>query len=322
MDTYLERYTDYLKNVKNMAKNSLAAYRRDISEFHHYLREQGISRPEEISGADISSYAFALKNSGRAVSTVQRKLASVRSYCAFLTTEGVFGENPANNIRTPRMEKKEIEYLSIEEVEALLSAPDDSVKGIRDRAILEMMYGTGIRVTEIASLKMEDVNFRIGFITCTGEFGKARIIPLGRPCREALERYLDESRPRLIEAHLKRKAEQRAAEDESGTAEPGGGEERRISHQEYIFMNFHGERLTRQGLWKIVRACAKQAGIEKKLTPQILRNSFAVHMVQNGADIKSIQELMGYEDATTAQIYLAVTKNRIKEVYDRTHPRA
>ena len=187
MESYMERYTDYLKNVKNMAKNSLTAYKRDIQEFYRYLDEHGIVRPEEISGADISSYAFALKSSGRAVSTVHRKLASVRSYCEFLTSEGIFDENPAKNIRTPRMEKKQIEYLTIEEVEAILSAPDESVKGIRDRAILEMMYGTGIRVTEISSLKMSDVNFRIGFITCTGEYGKARIIPLGRPCRVALE---------------------------------------------------------------------------------------------------------------------------------------
>lgn len=319
MDTYLELYTDYLKNVKNMAKNSLAAYRRDIAEFHRFLSARGIHCVEEISGADISAYAFELKNSGRAASTVHRKMASVRSYCLYLTGEGILDENPAKNIKPPRMEKKEIEYLSIEEVEAILNAPDDSVKGIRDRAILEMMYGTGIRVTEISSLRMSDVNFRIGFITCTGEYGKARIIPLGRPCKEALERYLDESRPKLMESYLRRRAEQKISDTENAAEKDGEGKE---SPQEYIFMNYHGERLTRQGLWKIVRTYASAAGVEKKLTPQILRNSFAVHMVQNGADLKSIQELMGYEDAATAQIYLSVTKNRIKEVYDKTHPRA
>lgn len=319
MDTYLEMYTDYLKNVKNMAKNSLSAYRRDIADFHRYLSSRGIGCAEEISGADISSYAFELKNSGRAASTVHRKMASVRSYCLYLTGEGILEENPARNIRPPRMEKKEIEYLSIQEVEAILNAPDDSVKGLRDRAILEMMYGTGIRVTEISSLRMSDVNFRIGFITCTGEYGKARIIPLGRPCREALERYLDESRPKLLESYLRRRAEQEMSGTESADDRDAG---RKESPQEYIFMNYHGERLTRQGLWKIVRTYAKEAGVEKRLTPQILRNSFAVHMVQNGADLKSIQELMGYEDAATAQIYLTVTKNRIKEVYDKTHPRA
>lgn len=188
--------------------------------------------PEEISGADISSYAFELKNSGRAASTVHRKMASVRSYCLYLTGEGILEENPARNIRPPRMEKKEIEYLSIQEVEAILNAPDDSVKGLRDRAILEMMYGTGIRVTEISSLRMSDVNFRIGFITCTGEYGKARIIPLGRPCREALERYLDESRPKLLESYLRRRAEQEMSGTESADDRDAG--QKRISAGVYL----------------------------------------------------------------------------------------
>lgn len=309
MDTYLELYADYLKNTKNMAGNSIAAYRRDVAEFHRHLGEKGIRSPEEISNADIVSYVFSLKNGGRAASTVQRKMASIRSYCSFLYSEGILEQNPARDLKTPRIEKKELEYLTIEEVEAILAAPDDSVKGLRDRAILEMMYGTGIRVTEISSLRMSDINFRIGFITCTGEYGKARIIPLGRPCREALERYIDESRPALIESYLKNRA---GAEPEASSESP----------QEYLFMNYHGEKLTRQGLWKIIGTYAQKAGIDKKLTPQMLRNSFAVHMVQNGADIKSIQELMGFEDSATAQIYLTVAKNRIKEVYDRTHPRA
>lgn len=383
MDTYLELYVDYLKNTKNMAANSLSAYRRDIAEFHRHLEGKGIHSPEEISNADVVSYIFSLKNSGRAASTVHRKMASVRSYCGFLSSEGILEQNPARDLKTPRMEKKELEYLTIEEVEAILAAPDDSVKGLRDRAILEMMYGTGIRVTEIASLRMSDINFRIGFITCTGEYGKARIIPLGRPCREALERYIDESRPKLIEIYLKHrshsdseenaedggedrsehagtataegeadsgrqeKKEPSAAEGEAGSGRQGkretkaseggagsGQHEKKEtkavrkrpketeSPQEYLFMNYHGEKLTRQGLWKIIGKYAQKAGIDKKLTPQMLRNSFAVHMVQNGADIKSIQELMGFEDAATAQIYLTVAKNRIKEVYDKTHPRA
>lgn len=312
MEVYLDRYADYLKKSKNMAENSLAAYRRDISEFHAHLAASGVNRPEDISNADIVSYVFSLKKGGRAASTVNRKMASVRSYCSFLCAEGILNENPARGIKPPRMERKELEYLTIEEVDRILSAPDQSVKGLRDRSILEILYGTGIRVTEISSLRLSDVNFRIGFITCTGEFGKARIIPLGRPCREALERYIDESRPKLVENYF-RSCSSRLSEAE-------GDEE--LQQPEYLFMNYHGQKLTRQGLWKIVRTYAEKAGISKKLTPQILRNSFAVHMVQNGADLKSIQELMGYEDAATTQIYLTVSKNRIKEVYDRTHPRA
>ncbi len=313
MNTFLKSYMEYLKNTKNMADNSLDAYRRDIIEFYRHLNRNGISEAKDISRGEVTSYLSGLKSEGRAVSTVNRKMASVRSYCAYLTMAGIVSENPAKNIKAPRMEKKTLDYLSIEEVEAILSAPDDTVKGIRDRAILEMMYGTGIRVTEISSLRMSDVNFRIGFITCTGEFGKARIIPLGRPCREALERYLDEARPKLVEYYMRRRSEEDTEQTEEQDAR---------SPQEFVFMNHHGQQLTRQGLWKIVRTYADRAGIERKLTPQILRNSFAAHMVQNGADIKSIQELMGFEDAATVQIYLSVTKNRIKEVYDRTHPRA
>ncbi len=309
-DSYLDRYTEYLKNTKRMAENSYNAYRRDVSEFQKHLENSGVKRPEDITNTDVVSYILSLRKSGRAPSTVNRKIASLRSYCSFLCEEGILSDNPAREVRVPHMEQKELEYLTVEEVERILSAPDQSVKGIRDRSILEIMYGTGIRVTEIAGLCMEDVNFRIGFITCSGEYGKARIIPLGRPCRKALERYVDEARPKLIESYRKR---QRAFQADHAAVE---------TDPQYLFMNYHGQKLTRQGLWKIVRTYADKAGIQGKLTPQILRNSFAAHMVQNGADLKSIQELMGYEDAAAAQIYLSVSRNRIKEVYDRTHPRA
>jgi integrase/recombinase XerD len=241
-----------------------------------------------------------LRDDGRTGSTINRKMASLRSYTSFLCREGVLDTDPTAYVKPPKVEKKNLEYLTVEEVEAILAAPDDSIKGIRDRAILELMYGTGIRVTEVTELRMSDVNFRIGFITCSGEYGRARIIPLGKPCRLALEEYVEKSRSVLTESH----------NDDEEAAE------------QYVFVNYHGDKLTRQGLWKIVKNYAQKAGIEKQLTPQILRNSFAAHMIQNGADLKSIQELMGYEDLTTAQVFLSVAKNRIKEVYDRTHPRA
>ena len=321
MDTYIDLYIQSLENGSK-SKNTLEAYRRDIKEFHRFLREKNIENISEITNTDVVSFIMKLRNEGRTGSTINRKMASIRSYASFLCREKVLDVNPALDIKPPKVEKKDVDYLTIEEVEAILAAPDDSVKGIRDRAILELMYGTGIRVTEVTELRMSDVNFRIGFITCSGEFGKARIIPLGRPCRSALEDYLDKSRPALIESHYNA---QRHAKDKSEQLK------KIIDHQgvphmeeavDYVFVNYHGEKLTRQGLWKIVRTYAGKAGIDRQLTPQVLRNSFAVHMIQNGADLKSIQELMGYEDVTTAQIFLSVTKNRIKEVYDRTHPRA
>ena len=302
MDTFIDLYINHLEEEGRKAKNTLDAYRRDVREFHRHIASNGVKAVTEITNADIVSFMMKLKNEGRTGSTVNRKMASVRSYCSFLYKEGVLGNNPADDIKPPHIERKDVEYLTIEEVEAILDAPDDSVKGLRDKAILEMMYGTGIRVSEITEVKLSDINFRIGFITCSGEYGKARIIPLGRPCRMALEQYVDRARNELVS---------------DISASDGSADD-----NQYLFVNYHGDKLTRQGLWKIVKVYAEKAGVSKKLTPQILRNSFAVHMVQNGADLKSIQELMGYEDITTAQIYLSVTKNRIKEVYDKTHPRA
>jgi integrase/recombinase XerD len=199
-------------------------------------------------------------------------------------------------IKSPKIARKEIEYLTIEEVENLLAQPDKSDIGLRDTAILEVLYATGLRVSEAISANVDDVNLRMGFITCDGTHGKARIIPLGRPSRAALETYIYDDRNKLLRG-----------KDPS---------------QKALFLNYYGERLTRQALWKILKGYAVAAGIKKKITPQILRNSFAVHMVQNGADLRSLQELMGHEDLSSTQVYLSVARNRIKDVYDNTHPRA
>lgn len=295
MEEYLALYGDYLKNNKNKSENTVSAYRRDAQEFTRFLEEREIPLPDGITRETVSGYVDDLWKKGRSRSTMNRKLSSVRSFLAFLYEEGVIPEVLSDNVRAPKIEKKEVEFLTIGEMERLLEYPDDSVKGVRDRAILELMYGTGARVSEVIELLVDMINLRIGYFTCSGEHGKARIIPLGRLCRQALDRYLQESRPMLL------------------------GERKDDGH---LFVNFRGEKLTRQGLWKIVSSCAEGAGIRKNVTPQILRNSFAVHMLQNGADLKSLQELMGFEDPSALQGYLAATKNRIKEVFDRTHPRA
>ncbi|MBR5001683.1 MAG: tyrosine-type recombinase/integrase [Firmicutes bacterium] len=226
---------------------------------------------------------------------MNRKLAAVRGYYSFFIKKGWISVNPADNIKSPKVKRKQIEFLTVEEVEHLLEQPDKSLKGVRDQALLELLYAAGLRVTEAANANVTDLNLRIGFITCSGEHGKARIVPLGRPSREAIEAYVYDVRPQLLKD-----------KDDDGA----------------LFLNTNGSRLTRQGVWKILKEYAQKAGLENRLSPQTLRNSFAVHMVQNGADLKSIQELMGHEDLAATQIYLTVTKNRIKEVYDRTHPRA
>ncbi len=296
MNRFINDFINYLSSEKKMAKNSLEAYKRDVREFSKMIEEKQNLSLNEASNTEVVAYLLKLKNQGKSAATVNRKVASLRAFYNFMMIQENIKENPTTNIRSPKIERKTIEYLTIEEIENLLSKPDQSIKGMRDRAILELLYATGIRVSEIVEMNLEDVNLRMGFVTCTGEHGKARIIPMGRPSRAAVEEYIYEVRPKLIRN-----------EDNTENA---------------LFVNYAGNRLTRQGLWKLLKEYAKLAGIENKLTPQTLRNSFAVHMIQNGADLKSLQELMGHEDISATQIYLSVSKNRIKEVYDKTHPRA
>jgi integrase/recombinase XerD len=298
------RFKDYLENIKGLSQNSVSAYLRDLPEFLRFLTEKGIHDLDSASKSDIAAWLLKLKKDGMSAATVNRKLASVRAYYKFMTETGRLSLDPTTGIRSPRIERKEIEYLTIEEVNRLLTVPSDSDIGCRDLAILEMLYATGLRVTELMFANIDDINLRMGFVSCSGAHGKARIIPLGRPARAALEKYIYDIRP-----HFRRSS--------NGNGNGNG------SHDDgALFLNYYGERITRQALWKIIKNYSEKAGIDKSLTPQVLRNSFAVHMIQNGADLKSIQELMGHEDPIATQVYLSVSKNRIKDVYDSAHPRA
>lgn len=292
---HVRKYAEYLQKEKRKSKNTIDAYVGDLKEFQSFLEERSV-KLETAANTDVVGFLLKLKEDGRSAATVNRKIASVRLFYKYLEESGLISSNPATDIKSSHVEKKTIEYLTIEEVDRLLAMPDDSLKGKRDKAILEVLYATGIRVSELVNIKVTDVNMRMGFISVTGDVGMARIVPLGRPARAALEEYIYNVRKGLVR-----------------------DEDRK---QEALFVNYHGKQLTRQGLWKIIKEYAAKADIENKITPQTLRHSFAVHMVQNGADLKSLQELLGHEDISATQIYLTVTKNRIKDVYDRTHPRA
>ena len=285
----------YLKEEKKAAENTSSAYVRDVMQFEEFLAQRGVEDSMEASNADVVAFLMDLKVKGSSKSTVNRKLASVRTYYAFLQKKMNLENNPADNIKSPKIEKKAMEYLLPEDIDKLMDLPDDTDKGIRDKAILELLYATGIRATELIDMDIADINIRMGFVTCEGENIRARIIPVGRMARNAVERYVNESRSRLT----------RNNEDEK-----------------HLFVNFQGKPFTRQGLWKVLKEYGESAGFSINLTPQVLRNSFAIHMLQNGADLKSLQELMGHEDISATQVYLAFTKNRIKDVYDRSHPRA
>jgi integrase/recombinase XerD len=289
-------FNEYLRAKKKLAACSADAYTRDVGEFAAFLLERGAAILTRAGRADVAAYLLHLKHGGRSASTVNRKMASIRAFYRFMLSEGYCAENPAAEMKSPKIAKKDIEYLTLEEVEKLLAQPNRSIKGIRDSAILELLYATGLRVSEAIEANTEHVNLHIGFVTCTGEHGKARIVPLGRPARAALEEYIFDGRAKLLRG--------------------------RMDKDKALFLNYSGGRMTRQGMWKLIREYAAAAGIESKITPQILRNSFAVHMVQNGADLKSLQELLGHEDPAATQVYLSVSKNRIKDVYDGAHPRA
>ena len=291
-------FITYLKEEKKSSDNTCEAYMRDIKAFGEFLQRRGIVALEKAGSNDVAAYMMELKNSGKSKATINRKLSSIRTYYKFLIKKGMMKENPTEDIKSPRIERRELDYLTIEEVETLLLAPDESIKGIRDRAILEVLYATGIRVSEIMELRLKDINLRMGFLTLNGAHGRARIVPMGSMARRALDHYILSSRPALMK---------------DGTPD---------DPESVLFVNYLGEAFSRQGFWKLMKQYGRQVGLEDRLTPHILRTSFAVHMVQNGADLKSLQELMGHEDIMATRIYLSVTKNRIKDVYDKTHPRA
>lgn len=292
---YTDRFIDYLKSDKKASANTIEAYRRDIAAFVKYMESIGVADPAAAVSTDITGYMLKLRAGGKTASTINRKMASLRAFYSFLADRGIVRNNPAVELTVPRTEARVLEYLSIEEVEKLLTAPNETMTGLRDRAILEIMYATGMRVNELIQADVADVNTALGFISFDGSHGKARIVPMGRPARHAVDAYIREARPAFVKDR-----------EDCGA----------------LFLNYYGQPLTRQGLWKIISGYGEKAGLETRLTPHILRNSFAVHMIENGADIKSLQELMGHEDITAMQIYMNVIRNRIKDVYDSSHPRA
>lgn len=298
MNEYVNAYLTFLKNKKKSSDNTVEAYVRDLTAFENYLSKRGLKDITAVKQEDIIGFLMEMKKESFSTATITRRLASTRSFYKFMLDENHVIVNPAKDIKAPKVVRGEIEYLTIDEIENLLSLPDESSKGIRDKAIFEVLYGTGIMVSELVELRLKDLNMRMGFITCNGNHGKARIVPLGDFAKDAMKRYLNESRPTFVKA-----------EDEE-------------SDEAALFVNFMGNAFTRQGLWKILNSYGEKADISKKLTLQIIRHSFAVHMIENGADLKTLQELLGHEDISATQVYLQFRKNKIKEVYDRTHPRA
>ncbi len=295
MNILLSKFVDYLANVKELSKNTLDSYKRDISQYISFLDERQIEDIQYTNKTTIITYLLYLQKSGKATSTISRNLASIRSFYQFLLNEKHIDRDPTISLESPKSEKKLPSVLSLKEVELLLTQPDDrNEKGIRDKAMLELLYATGIRVSELVSLNYTDLNLDMGYIKCKHSPTKERVIPIGSIAKKAIERFVNECRISLVR-------------DESEQA---------------LFVNYHGTRLTRQGFWKIIKMYTQKTKIGKRITPHTLRHSFATHLLQNGADLRSVQEMLGHSDISTTQIYTQITKNKIKEVYNRTHPRA
>ena len=293
MEREVQEYISYLHNVKHTSNNTEMSYKRDLLKVCHFMQERGINSATAVKEQDLKAYIHVLEEQKLAAATVSRNIASIKAFILYLFSEGKIQNDAALCLKAPKIEKKMPEILTMGEVSALLEqANGDSPKEIRDKAMLELLYATGIRVTELISLKVSDVNLPMHFIMCRDPH-KERMIPFGTQAHDALERYLGGVRAEMVE-------------DKSS---------------EILFANCSGKPMSRQGFWKLIKFYAKKAGITADITPHTLRHSFAAHLVENGADLKSVQEMLGHSDISTTQIYANMNHNRIREVYAKAHPR-
>ncbi|CQR74079.1 Tyrosine recombinase XerD [Sporomusa ovata DSM 2662] len=295
MESYVNEFINYLAVERGLAQNTLESYGRDLRQYQTFLQNSQLDFLRNSNRDTILSYLNNLQGKGRAVSTISRNLAAIKSFYQYLVRERHLEKDPAVNLESPKLEKKLPKILSIAEVEELLKQPNTiQPTGLRDKAMLELLYATGIRVSELINLNISDVNLDMGYIKCYGKGAKERIVPLGSIAAKCAQEYINKGRPKLV----------------------------RTYEESSLFVNHHGNRLTRQGFWKIIKKYALEANITKDITPHTLRHSFATHLLENGADLRSVQEMLGHADISTTQIYTHVTKNHLKEVYDKTHPRA
>ena len=294
MNTYVKEYTSFMTDIRHKSLNTVESYKRDVTQYISYLDGTGVTDISSTTKTTVLSYLLYLQKEGRASSTVSRTLASLRSYYLFMMQNGVVKSNPTSNLEAPHVEKKIPKILSGEEVELLLEQPKNcDNKGIRDKAMLELLYATGIRVSELINLDVSDVNVPMSFVRCKGG-KKERIIPMGHQAKDALENYINNVRKYMVK-------------DENETA---------------LFVNCSGARLSRQGFWKLIKYYQHIAGIETDITPHTLRHSFAAHLLENGADLHSIQEMMGHADISSTQVYSRMINSKFKDVYAKAHPRA
>lgn len=293
MEQAIDQFITYLHNIKNTSANTELSYRRDLKKVMAFLNTRGLTKLVDIKKEDLQAYITSMNEQHFAAATVSRNIASIKAFFHFLCQEKMIEKDISDDLKAPKIEKKMPEILTTEEVVRLLEQPSgDSPKEIRDKAMLELLYATGIRVTELITLKVSEVNLPMSFIVCK-DAHKERVIPFGMAAKNALIKYLTEARDKMVE-------------DKSS---------------DILFANCSGSSMSRQGFWKLIKYYSKKAGITADITPHTLRHSFAAHLVENGADLRSVQEMLGHSDISTTQIYANMNHNRIREVYAKAHPR-
>ncbi|MFE8702600.1 site-specific tyrosine recombinase XerD [Cytobacillus sp. FJAT-54145] len=297
MEDQLKDFLHFLIVEKGLAQNTIVSYERDLKSYIKYLKtEEHLNSLKDVQRGQIVHFSGKLKEQGKSSKTLARHVASIRAFHQFLLREKVVDNDPSVHIETPKLERSLPKVLNLKEVELLLESPNTNDHyGLRDKAMLELLYATGIRVSELIGLNIGDAHLTMGFIRCIGKGNKERIIPIGNKATEAIQKYLQEGRQHFVSKKYR---------DDS------------------LFLNHHGKGLSRQGFWKILKRLTQEAGIQKELTPHTLRHSFATHLLENGADLRAVQEMLGHADISTTQIYTHVTKTRLKDVYSQFHPRA
>jgi integrase/recombinase XerD len=287
-------YLAYLRAERGLSSNTVDAYRSDLESFLSFLKEGEISL-ESVGSQELTRYLQKLYST-LSPRSVMRKTVSLRSFFRFLLLDGYLQADPTENLDSPRTWRNLPSFLTKEEVENLLAQPDPStIQGQRDRAMLEILYSTGLRVSELVNLKVTDMNFELGFVRTAGKGGKERIVPLGETASDQVRRYLADTRP----GFLKRR-----------TGSP------------FLFLTQQGKPMTRQYFWQVIGRYGRQIGLQRNLSPHALRHSFATHLLENGADLRAVQMMLGHADISTTQIYTHITRERLRKIYDKFHPRA
>lgn len=293
MEKEVQAFVEYLHNVKKMSQNTVLSYKRDMAKVVAYMAENGVTEVSKITETNLNSYILYMEKNNFSAATVSRNIACLKTFYHYLYKEGKVERDVAEGLKAPKVEKKIPEIMTTKEVVKLLEQPKGNTpKDIRDKAMLELLYATGIRVSELISLKVSDVNLQMGYIVCH-DSNKERVIPFGHEAKTALQNYIGEPRESMITD----------------------------KNSPVLFVNCSGEPMSRQGFWKLIKYYAKKAGIEADITPHTLRHSFAAHLVENGADLHAVQEMLGHSDISTTQIYMNMNHSRIREVYAKAHPR-